>query len=131
MADYFAIINSTGKHVMNGVELPEPAHGGAIFSVQDIDSAETGRNQNGEMMRERVATKIKWQFTFPPLSRKHLANLLNAISDVTFDLEYPDPFSESGMVLKECYVGDRTAPAYSMANGMPMWENVSFSVIEM
>lgn len=115
---------------LDGNELPEPAHGGATFSVQDIDSAETGRNQNGEMMRERVATKIKWQFTFPPLSRKHLANLLNAISDVTFDLEYPDPFSESDMVLKECYVGDRTAPAYSMADGMPMWENVSFSVVE-
>lgn len=130
MADYFAIINSTGKHVMNGVELPEPAHGGAIFSVQDIDSAETGRNQEGTMIRERVATKIKWQFTFPPLNRAMCSAILNAIADVTFELEYPDPFSPTEMATKTCYVGDRTAPAYSTASGMPMWENIAFSVVE-
>lgn len=130
MADYFAIINSTGRHVMNGVDLPEPAHGGAIFSVQDIDSAETGRNSEGDMMRDRVATKIKWQFTFPPLNRAMCSAILNAIADVTFELEYPDPFSPTEMATKTCYVGDRTAPAYSTASGMPMWESISFSAIE-
>lgn len=127
MAEYFTI----NGIALNGVNLPEPAHGGAVFSVQDIDSSETGRNQNGLMMRERVATKIKWQFTFPPLSREMCSALLNAISGVTFELGYPDPYLPSGMSFKMCYVGDRTTPIYSTASGMPMWENISFSVVEM
>jgi hypothetical protein len=126
MADYFKINGVP----LDGRSLPEPAHGGAIFSVQDIDSAETGRNQEGAMIRERVATKIKWQFTFPPLSRAMCSALLNAISGVTFELTYPDPFSPTEMVTKTCYVGDRTAPAYSTAYGMPMWENIAFSIVE-
>lgn len=127
MADYFKINGVP----LDGHSLPEPAHGGAIFSVQDIDSAETGRNQMGLMMRERVATKVKWQLTFPPLNRAMCSALLNAIADVTFELEYPDPYKASGTTTKTFYVGDRTMPIYSIASGMPMWENISFSVVEM
>lgn len=116
---------------LDGDYLPEPAKGGAVFSVQDIDSSETGRNQNGDMMRERVATKVKWQLTFPPLNRRLCANLLNALSGVTFEFTYPDPYKESGTTTKTCYVGDRTTPIYSMVDGVPMWENISFAVVEM
>ena len=126
--EYFKI----GTLPLDGINLPMPAFKGATFSVQDIDSSETGRNQLGEMMRERVATKIKWQLTFPPLSREMLSKLLNSdIKNVTFSFTYPDPFSATNMVTKTCYVGDRTAPMYSMVSGVPMWENVSFSVVEM
>jgi hypothetical protein len=126
--DYFMI----GDLPLDGNSLPEPAHGGAIFSVQDIDSAETGRNSEGDMIRDRVATKIKWQFTFPPLSREMLAKLLNSdIKNPAFDFTYPDPYSATDMATKKCYVGDRTSPMYSTASGMPMWENVTFSVIEL
>lgn len=130
MSTPFAI-NGTS---LNGLILPEPAK--ATFSVQDIDSSETGRNQAGTMMRDRVDVKIKWQLTFPPLNRTMVANLLNAISAASFEFTYPDPFSATGTATKTCYVGDRTAPAYSTADdesedGIPVWENVSFSVIEM
>ena len=128
MAEYFMI----GSLPLDGDSLPEPAHGGAIFSVQDIDSAETGRNSEGEMIRDRVATKIKWQFTFPPLSRAMFSALLNSdIKNASFSFTYPDPYKASGTTTKTCYVGDRTAPAYSTASGMPMWENVSFNIIEL
>lgn len=128
MAEYFKI----GSLPLDGDSLPEPAHGGAIFSVQDIDSAETGRNQNGEMIRDRVAIKIKWQLTFPALNRKMLSALLNSdIKNPSFSFTYPDPFSASGTATKTCYVGDRTAPMYSTASGMPTWENVSFSIVEL
>lgn len=126
MADYFKINGVP----LDGRSLPEPSHGGAIFSVQDIDSAETGRNSEGDMMRDRVATKIKWQFTFPPLSRKMGSAILNATVGVTIELTYPDPFSATDTVTKTCYVGDRTMPSYSTASGMPMWESISFSAIE-
>ena len=125
--EYFAI---NGKK-MNGIDLPMPAFKGATFSVQDIDSSETGRNQKGDMIRERVATKIKWQFTFPPLTRKMGSALLNALSGASFDFTYPDPFKETGTTTKKCYVGDRSAPFYSMASGVPMLQNITFSIIEL
>ena len=116
---------------LDGVLLPQIAHKGATFSVQDIDSAETGRNQSGDMIRERVAVKIKWQLTFPPLSRAMMSALLNAMSEPEFDFTYPDPFKASGTTTKRFYVGDRTVPVYSTAKGLPLWENVSFSVVEL
>ena len=116
---------------LNGERLPKIAHKGATFSVQDIDSAETGRNQSGDMIRERVAVKIKWQLTFPPLSRAMMSALLNALSEPEFYFTYPDPFLPSGTSRKKCYVGDRTVPVYSTAEGLPLWENVSFSVVEL
>lgn len=131
MAEYFSIENSTGTHTLNGVDLPEPAINGATFSVQDIDSAATGRNQSGTMIRERVATKIKWQLTFPPLTRKMAARLLNAISEASFDFIYPDPMSETETVKKTCYVGDRSVPIYTFVDGIPMVKSISFSIIEM
>lgn len=115
---------------LDGVNLPEPAFNGATFSVQDIDSSETGRNQSGMLFRDRVATKIKWQLTFPPLSRAMMSALLNAISSPEFNFTYPDPFKASGTTTKRCYVGDRTVPVYSMESELPMWENVSFSIVE-
>lgn len=124
--NYFAINNK-----VLGVDLPQVAKNGATFSVQDVDSSETGRNQNGDMIRERLTTKIKWQLTFPPLSRGELSALLNAVSGVTINFTYPDPFSPTDVVTKTCYVGDRTAPMYTLVNGLPMWQSVSFSVIEM
>lgn len=125
--EYFAI---DGRQ-MNGVVLPMPAFKGVTFSVQDIDSSETGRNQNGDMIRERITTKLKWQFTFPPLNRKMMAALLNALTGSSFDFTYPDPFLATGTSTKKCYVGDRTTPIYSMVDGVPMWQNVSFSIIEL
>ncbi len=125
--DYFKI----DSVALDGVNLPEIAHEGATFSVQDIDSAQSGRNQEGDMLRDRVATKVKWQLTFPPLSRAMMAALLAAISNETFEFTYPDPRKATGTTTSTCYVGDRTVPVYSLADGMPMWKNVSFSVIEM
>lgn len=129
--DYFKIINSSGTYVMNGIDLPEPAINGATFSVQDIDSAATGRNQSGTMIRERVATKIKWQLTFPPMTRKMASKLLSAISEASFGFSYPDPMDETETVTKTCYAGDRSVPIYTFVNGLPMVKGVSFNVIEM
>lgn len=115
---------------LDGVHLPEPAHKGAVFSIQDIDSSETGRNQQGTLMRDRVATKIKWQLTFPPLSQQMLSSLLGALSSAQFSFTYPDPLKSSGTSTVSCYVGDRTAPVYSTSEDLPMWENVSFSIVQ-
>lgn len=115
---------------LNGVSLPKIAFGGASCTVSDVDSAQSGRNQKGDMLRDRVAVKIKWQLSFPPLSLYMMKRLLDAISAPSFSFTYPDP--RSGVkTTGTFYVGDRTTPVYSEVGGLPFWENISFSVIEM
>lgn len=117
----------------DGSALPEPAHGGFSISVQDVDSASTGRGADGNMIRDRVAIKRKINLKFPPLTTSEMSNILSAVSGVSFSVEYPDPVSGttgSGTF----YCGDRTAPVYKVNDtktGVELWENVSFNLIEM
>lgn len=115
---------------LNGTALPKIAFGGASCTVSDVDSAQSGRNQKGEMIRERVAVKIKWQLSFPPLNPYQMKCLLSAVASPSFEFTYPDPRSGTTST-GTFYVGDRTTPVYSEVDGLPFWENVSFSVIEM
>lgn len=116
---------------LDDIYLPKIKHNGATWSVQDIDSSETGRNSYGKMMRDRVAVKIKWQLTFPSMSGEMLSALLNALSEPSFLFTYPDPFNGGAETTKTCYVGDRAVPMYSIAENLPTWGEMSFSIIEM
>ncbi|MGN0546878.1 MAG: DUF6711 family protein [Acutalibacteraceae bacterium] len=116
---------------LDGTTLPEIAHEGATFSIQDIDSSNSGRNAYGSMIRDRVAVKVKWQLSFPPMSQAKLSALLKAVSSESFQFTYPDPTSSSGVITKNCYVGDRTAPLYSLIDGVMLWKNVSFGIVEL
>lgn len=115
---------------LDGVSLPKIVFGGASCTVSDVDSAQSGRNQKGDMIRDRVAVKIKWQLSFPPLSPYMMKKLLTAISVPSFSFTYPDPRSGTTST-GTFYAGDRTMPVYSEVDGLPFWENISFSVIEM
>lgn len=42
------------------VWLPDPKRGGLTVTIQDLDSDSTGRNQKGELFRDRVAVKEKY-----------------------------------------------------------------------
>lgn len=115
---------------LNGANLPDIGFDGATCIVSDVDSAESGRNQLGTMIRDRVAVKIKWQLSFPPMSPTMLKNLLSAISASSFSFTYPDPRTGEQST-GTFYVGDRTSPVYSEVGGLPFWKGASFNIIEM
>ena len=55
------------------------------ISIQDLDSGEaTGRNQDGQMFRDRVAVKEKIKLTFPPMYRIDYHRMLRLISGQFF-----------------------------------------------
>ena len=112
-------------------QLPEPAHGGFSISIQDVDSASTGRGADGNMIRDRVGVKAKINLKFPPLSTSEISALLSAVSGVSFTVGYVSPVT--GLwATGSFYVGDRTAPVYKTnANGVDLWENAAFNLIEM
>ena len=111
------------------VWLPDPKRGGLSISIQDLDASTTGRNQKGELFRDRVAVKRKISYSAPPLSRAEMSSLLQAITDQFFTLQYPDPQTGSTKSIT-VYCGDRTAPMYSCIDGVYKWEGLTVDFIE-
>ena len=111
--------------IINGVAVKPPK----IFQVdiQDIDG-ETGRNANGDMVRDRITTKRKLVCEWGMLTQDEMSQLLNAVSSEFFTVSYPDPMV--GQTTKTFYVGDRTAPSYSFTNELKPWSGAKFNLIE-
>lgn len=104
------------------------------LNTYDLDSGEgTGRNQNGEMFRDRVAVKEKIEMTFPAMYRSDYAKMLSLVKDTFFKVRY---FSD--LQGKTCeatmYVGDRKGSIYYKydTNNQPqaIIKDISFNFIE-
>ena len=101
------------------------------WDLYDLDSENGGRNQLGEMFRDRVAVKRKLSCTWPPMEPAEMAALLQAMDAVFFTLRYPD--AHDGAYREgEFYVGDRSTPMYVWNNEKQkfLWEGLSANFIE-
>lgn len=113
---------------VNGVFIQDPSS--LEYQRYDLDSEEgSGRNQQGQMLRDRVAVKVKLVCKFPPLKGAELSTLMKAIDDEFFQMEYPDAYTGTRKTMT-CYAGDRTAPMYTIKNGVVLWEGFSVNFIE-
>lgn len=112
------------------IEIPNPKT--ATFSLEDIDSSETGRNQLGKMFRYRVAKKGKWTNAWGPLTPAELKIILNAIDDEWFWLIFNDPETDEE-VEKEYYAGPKTMPVlwWNPVLGKRMYSGLNVNFIEM
>lgn len=110
---------------INGVAIATPK----VFeaTVSDIDG-ETNRNANGELIRDRVAVKRKINLEWGTLEQSEMSKILNAVSNVFFTVEFPDP--QLGLITKTMYVGDRTAPVYSYIDNKIKWQGLKMNFIE-
>ena len=112
---------------INGVVIATPKS----FQVDILDiDGETNRNSNGDIVRDRIATKRKIECEWPPLTQSEISTLLKAVSSVFFTVTFPDP--ELGMITKTMYVGDRTAPAYfyDKKTKEVKWQGLKMNFIE-
>lgn len=105
--------------------------------IQDIDGSESGRNQKGDMMRDRVVggadAKRKISCTWKGLTQTEISELLKAMSSVSFPIVYPDPY-EGSMRTAVVYVGDRSAPVWkngASSESQIIWESLSANFVEL
>ena len=113
---------------------PALKYQGASYSREAVDGSSTGRNQKGTMIREMVATKVKWQLEFVPCNQEQLKHLLDAVEGVTFQFTYPDPTKTSGASTGTFYVGSRSAPVWQVdrtSSSGALWGNLKMDFIEM
>ena len=95
--------------------VPDPYE--MTVAIQDLDlETGAGRSQTGTMFRDRVAVKRKVSCKWRPMYGNQMEILLNLMTDVFFELRYPDP--QTGALKSiTVYVGDRTMPVYTMYKG--------------
>jgi len=96
--------------------------------VQDI--SEATRNALGNMIIERINTKIKIELSWNWLTRADQVLVLGAVSGTSFTVEYLDPRTDT-VQTKEFYCGDRSTGLYSHVDGVPVWREISFNLIEL
>ena len=114
---------------INKIDIADPKT--LTWDIYDLDSEDAGRNQLGQMFRDRVAVKRKLNCTWPPMEPSEMAALLQAMDNVFFTLRYPDAH-DGGYREGEFYVGDRSTPMYMWNNEKQkyLWEGLSANFIE-
>ena len=100
-------------------------------TVTDLDSDGTGRNQAGTMFRDRIAVKRKVHCEWGVLSRSEMSDLLQAMSDASFSLTYPDP-QTGALETITAYVGDRSpAVCQVISDNDWLWNGLAIDFVEM
>lgn len=109
--------------------LPEPSSLTVLYS--DVDSASSGRGEDGVMIRDRVAVNRKLSIGYNVLTAAKASALLgSAIKNVFFELYFFDP-KQNAWATGTFYVGDRQMQVFKRtASGEYIYEGASFDFVE-
>jgi hypothetical protein len=122
-------VGIVGRFAIDGIAIKTPSK--FTVGIQDISSEETGRTLDGVMHKDVVLVAATMQCSWNLLDWEEAATILNAVDGKTsLMLAYPDPRYPNRSTVKKCYVGDRTAPAYTLVDGQERWQGVAFNFIE-
>ena len=115
---------------INGTNITDYiAYRGVKWSRNDIDGPNAGRNMSGEMIRDRVSTKIRLDITCRPLLGYEHQALLNLLMPEFVTVTYDDPLY--GRVSKIMYANNHSSEyCIKKRNGREYWHNVSFPLVE-
>lgn len=75
---------------ISGVVPPTPSDLEMIRSDLDLDPQ---RSASGDLIRNVVAKKMKFELTFPPMFKNDMTTLLGLINHDSFEVEYEDMFT--------------------------------------
>lgn len=103
---------------------------GVKWTRSDIDGPTAGRSLNGNLIRDRKATKIRWDISCVPLTQSQLATILTLIEPEWVTLEYTD------IATNTTKTGTFYANNFSVSvvlrrkDGIDLWDGLSFPLIE-
>lgn len=116
---------------IGGVDItPYIAFGGVKWSRNDVDGPNAGRTQSGDMERDRVAVKYRWDITCRPLTATELATIQALIEPDSFSVAYTDPMDNS--VKTALYYSNNYSSTYLIrrSNGEELWGGLTFPLIQ-
>lgn len=106
--------------------------GGLKYSREDIEGPNAGQMLDGSTVRDRLASKARWDVTCRKLKSEELALVLTLIKPESFNVRYLDP--ETNNVVTGTFFTSSNNARYKLhrANGdEEIWEGVAFQVTEM
>lgn len=111
---------------IDGIDLPAPS---SLKNQQfDIDSADTNRNEEGYLQRDRVRQGVyKIELEWKAITSAQVSTILNAIEPASVQVTFPSP---EGILTKTMYVGDRNIEIARYIDESDIRWNVRFSLIE-
>lgn len=117
---------------INGIDiLPYTEDSGIKWQINDIDGPNAGRTMAGDMNRDRIVSKIRWDFSERPLRTEHANLVLNAIHPEYVKVETNiDPMF--GTYTKTFYSNNIPATCMTIdaESGVALWYGISFPLIE-
>lgn len=101
------------------------------YTRQDFDLDSARSAITGEMVRQRICTKVKLELTWRAgaMTVEEMAILLQAVDNLYFEVEYFDIHDGKTRIMM-AYCGDRTATMYSYVDNKPVFNEIKFSIIE-
>lgn len=115
---------------IDGVNIvPYIAYGGVQWQRSDVDGEGAGRDLNGELRRNRVATKRRLDITCRPLTAEETRTVLTLIMPEWVTVRYTDP--QAGVVTKTMYSNNHPASfLMRKRDGKEYWSGITFPLIE-
>ena len=113
---------------INGVEIAAYPKEFTVTAL-DLDAETTTRTADGNLNRDRITVKRQIDMTFGILTMAQVSGILQAMKDIYFDVEYPDPMV-GGYVTKTFYVGNRPTPMAIEKNGVIYWDGLKITLTE-
>lgn len=122
MSDYYFMIN--------GIDiLPYVESDGIKITIEDLDGPNAGRGLNGLMIRDRVASKMKWEIKCKPLYSDDAQIILRLIMPqfVTVSTNIDPLYGERSTIF---YSNNRPATAAMIYDSDVLWTGIEFPLIE-
>lgn len=111
---------------INGVDMPAPSS--MKIPQSDLDSADTNRNEEGYLQRDRIRQGIyKLELEWKGITNTQLATVLNAIEPASVQVTFLSP---AGFLTKTMYAGNRNVEIARYKNDSDVRWNISFNLTE-
>ena len=119
----------TELYQINGKPLLAP-DAGVEMSFQDLDAAESGRDESGFMHRIPVRSKVGvWNFSYSHLTEQEYGYLLQMMPEgASFQFTYPAPGDSSRQKTTTAYLSQYGVVWRNARTGD--YRNLKFSIIE-
>ena len=102
---------------------------GFKWSRNDADGQNAGRNLLGDMIRDRVATKMRLDISCKPMLKAEHDMLMNLLMPEFVTVQYDDPVF--GFTSKVMYANNNNSEyCIKKRNGREYWYNVTFPLVE-
>ena len=102
--------------------------GEVTISFEDLDDADSGRDQSGIMHRIPIRLKVpSWSFAYSHLTEQEKNYMESLFGGATFRFTHPDPLDSSRLLQTECYRAKYGITWRSADSGL--WSGYHFHII--